>query len=70
MTMGIKSYMDIGWKDDFIKWPKGEVKRKDLSPQRAKKKRQEKKMRDKNACTHAPTGYTVKAEVRKKKSYQ
>jgi hypothetical protein len=39
MTMGIKSYMDIGWKDDFIKWPKGEVKRKDLSPQRAKKKK-------------------------------
>lgn len=25
--------------DDFIKWPKGEVKRKDLSPQRAKKKK-------------------------------
>lgn len=41
-----------------------------VSPKGKKKKRQEKKMRDKNACTHAPTGYTVKAEVRKKKSYQ
>lgn len=123
--MGIKSYMDIGWKDDFIKWPKGKSETERLvspkpkekkkkikmagkvgkgddrysieqptmtmgiklwmplsngprgseterfvSPKGKKKKRQEKKMRDKNACTHAPTGYTVKAEVRKKKSYQ